>query len=300
MKITQATYSYFCGWNEKLAKQNFKIFGDRFPRFELDGPMIHDEKEVFMWEFLRKVNGGQDLENVNQLIGDCTSWGTKKPCDHLQAYEIIRRGENEVFTPVSHMYNYGVSRVLIGGQQGDYSDGSTGEWCAKGVEKYGVVPITMQPTYDGRTTKEWGAKGPPKTLQDVGVKHLVKTAALVTTVEQVKTALLNGYPINVCSNRGFQMQGRIKNGKLFGIPSGSWNHSMSWIGIAEDGVYNLNSWGPDTHGKCPTGAPLGGFWVDWDTVAYMVRQNDSYAYSQFDGFPAQDIPKEKFKIFGRR
>lgn len=37
------------------------------------------------------------------------------------------------------------------------------------------------------------------------------------------------------------------------------------------------------------GCPIGpGFWVDADVVDSMLRQNDSFAFSNFDGFPEQD------------
>ena len=53
----------------------------------------------------------------------------------------------------------------------------------------------------------------------------------------------------------------------------------------DKGCYCLNSWGVDAHPKPLNDEPPGGFWVDWQSVQRMVAQGDSWAYSDFDGFP---------------
>ena len=69
-------------------------------------------------------------------------------------------------------------------------------------------------------------------------------------------------------------------------------HQMCFIGYdpnnGNPGVYCLNSWGANAHGVSPDGAPPGGFWVDKATVSRMVKQGDSFAYSEFQGFPKND------------
>lgn len=301
--INQSNYSYYCGWNERLAKENFRLYGDNIPVFQLIGETPHDLKRVVMWDFLKVVNNGKFLPNIAQLIGDCTSWGTKKPIDHIAAYQIVVEGKKEQWKECSSLYNYGVSRVLIGGQRGSYEDGSIGEWCSKGVVKFGVCNLDHPklPKYDSQSAKKYGAEGPPKELQDVGVNHLIKTSALVRNVDEAVKALLNGYCINVCSNRGFQMTGVADKGKLWGRPSGTWNHSMSWVGVDLDssrpGIYNLNSWGENAHGSPVDDSPPGGFWIDLEVADYMIKQNDTYVYSQFEGYPAQKIDKALFMLY---
>ena len=63
-----------------------------------------------------------------------------------------------------------------------------------------------------------------------------------------------------------------------------WNHPT----LGEI-FYILNSWGPRTHGTDPAGGPPGGFWVKKSEIDYITRQGDSFAFSQFDGFPAQKL-----------
>lgn len=66
-----------------------------------------------------------------------------------------------------------------------------------------------------------------------------------------------------------------------------------FIGVDDDrarpGLYCMNSWGADAHGPPADSAPPGGFWVDADVVTKMLRERDSFAYSQFEGFPEQDV-----------
>jgi len=52
-----------------------------------------------------------------------------------------------------------------------------------------------------------------------------------------------------------------------------------------------NSWGSDAHtGPVGWGEPnTGGFWTDADTIDRMLRQDDSWAFSAVDGFPARKI-----------
>jgi hypothetical protein len=56
------------------------------------------------------------------------------------------------------------------------------------------------------------------------------------------------------------------------------------------GAFLLNSWGPDSHSgpRFPEDAPPVGFWADADVVGAMLRQGDSWAFSDAVGFPPAD------------
>ena len=47
-----------------------------------------------------------------------------------------------------------------------------------------------------------------------------------------------------------------------------------------------NSWGPNAHPKPIDGSPPGGFWVTEAEIEYITAQGDSWAFSDFEGFPA--------------
>ena len=79
-------------------------------------------------------------------------------------------------------------------------------------------------------------------------------------------------------------------GVLLNRHADSWSHQMSILGwhahpSLGDIFYIMNSWGADAHGTDPFGGPPGGFWVKAADVDYITAQDDSFAYSQFDGFP---------------
>ena len=57
------------------------------------------------------------------------------------------------------------------------------------------------------------------------------------------------------------------------------------------GAFLLNSWGANAHhGPQGVGHPSpAGFWADAEVVDGMLREGDSWAFSQFAGFPARKL-----------
>jgi hypothetical protein len=291
----------FFGWaGPEAARRAYDQFGDSFIPFRIIGAAGQPTaSRVNLYDAPKTVTG-QFVPNIKQLIGDCVSWGARNAVDILECVEIALRGEREEYRPSFAPYFYGISRVQIGGQRGDYSDGSTGTWAAKGVQQYGVLPAKSEgvPEYSAKLAKEWGANGPPQKFIDLAKPHLVQSAARVTSFAEAADAIINGYPVTVASDQGFAMEGRERGGKLFGIPQGQWMHQMAFTAADKDPQYPAlfcqNSWGPDLWPNQPDGAPPGGFWVDDRTATRMLSQGDSYAFSQFQGFPAQAINWQQF------
>lgn len=289
-KITRGNYINYCGWAGRgLAQQEAR----HLPKFKLQGPNVGDPtRPVLLWDFAKIVNGGKHLPHLKQETGDCTSFGAANAIRYLMCYEMVRKGliskPNTPFPP----FLYGYSRVQIGKGQLGRSAGSLGSWVARAASEGGVLSFEDPgvPRYSGGLADQWGIRGPPDQFLSVAAKSLIKTTALVDNKEDASLALLNGYPITVASSRGFRMQGTVKNGKLFGVPSGTWMHQMAFLGYDpdDDSFYCQNSWEEDMHGDEPDGAPPGGFWVDGRVADGMLRQGDSFAWSQFDGFPSQD------------
>lgn len=286
------------GWlGPAAAKAAFAVLGDSFPRFVIVGATAADAgQRVVLWDFARRVNGGRHLPTLRQEIGDCVSMGATNAVNYLACMEIARLGERERYRPAFPPFIYGISRVQVGGGRLGNSDGSLGIWAADAVRKYGVLAGDEPgvPRYSGALAREWGHRpGPPEAFLGAAQPHCLKTTAPVGSYAEVRAALVNGYPVTVASMQGFQMMPRVERGKHWGIPAGQWSHQMSFIGVddtgARPGCYCMNSWGPDAHGPPADDAPPGGFWVDAEIVDRMVRQGDSFAYSQFEGFPAQKL-----------
>ena len=252
-------------------------------------------KRCVLWDYTKKINGGEHLPTYRQEVGDCVSQGAANAVNYLSAMEIVRLQDRERWRPAFQPYIYGISRVQIGGGRIG-GDGSVGAWAAEGVKRFGVLFADDEgvPKYSGDVARRWGNRpGPPAHFIERGKSHPVKSTALVTTYEEVREAICNGYPVTVASNQGFQMRPRLDQGKAWGVPSGSWAHQMCFIGVDDQGqrpgCYCLNSWGADAHGSPAGDEPPGGFWVDAEIVNRMVRQRDSFAFSQFDGFPEQRL-----------
>jgi hypothetical protein len=287
--------AHLCGWlaPDEAARAWQEIQANEstakcFVPFALAQLVGEEYKRTVLWDFTIKVLGGH-TKNYAQQIGDCVSFGMKNAMEYLQCVEIARLGQAEKFRPIFPPYVYGISRVQIGGGRIG-GDGSNGSWAAAGVVKYGLLASdeSQVPPYSGSVARSWGRSGPPDSFITVGKMHLVKSAAKVTSAQQVKEAICNGYPVTAASGVGFNRMTR-RNGKVWGVRSGSWPHQMCFVGWddADDGTYCLNSWGEDAHPTPENGDPPGGFWVEKDDVERMVSEGDSFAISQFDGFPRQ-------------
>jgi hypothetical protein len=287
-----------------------------------NAPSVNDKKDVLLYEFVRKVIG-QDAPKGPQKIGDCVSWGWGNLVNYIACLQIFKalKAQNLVTLPDpvlvgQDQYNaanetrqaiiaeyqeaateviYALSRVEIGGQRGSYSDGSVGAWAAKAVSTMGTLSRKYLDSkglggeYNPNRAKDWGAKGLPDNLEPDAAKHLVKTVSLVTSFDQAAGLIQNGYPVAICSNRGFTME---RDAQGFCSPSGVWNHCMLLVGVRFDrpGCCISQSWGANT----PTG-PLGmnqpdnTFWADASVIEYILRQQDSFTGSEFLDYPNQDL-----------
>jgi len=263
----------------------------------------HD-KNVRLWEFALEVNGGKHLPNPAQQIGDCVAQGSARAINYLSCVQISQRKAFEPpqeYHPAFPPYIYGISRVQIGKGR-IHGDGSVGAWAAEGVRVYGVLSADVEnvPAYSGRVAEAWGKRGPPEEFIEIARQHPVKTVSPVRSAEEVRDAICNGYPVTIASNWGGRMKPKIVDGRLVNERRGTWNHQMCIIGYdgqtgREPYYYVLNSWGEKAHGAPPDGSPPGGFWIREKDVEYIVRQGDSFAYSNFEGFPSQELD---FRIIG--
>lgn len=234
---------------------------------------------------------------------NCVSFGAKNAIEYLACVEVALHGESELWRPQFPPYLYGTGRVQIGGGQLS-GDGSLGVWQAKAVMAYGSIPSDEEgvPPYSGSVARQWGRRpGPPERWLTFGKQHLVKTCARIRTWEEACEALSNGYPVTLASNRGFTMEAGSDG---FHRASGSWAHQMCLI--AFDNAYKspfgiiLNSWG-NSHGilrDFETGEPLpkGCIRAHAEVIERDMLSDDCWSYSQYQGFPEQDLDKALFYL----
>lgn len=264
--------------------------------------------KVLLWDYAKAANGGEHIQILRQQTGACVGHMAWAAAMYLSAMEIARLGESEQLKTLFLPYTYGRGRFHSG--IGGRGEGSLGSGQAKAASQDGYFAQDafeeLPAPFDDAGGMTWGeeaeygwsdGKKIANKYVSAGKLHPVKSTALVVTYEQVRDAIANGYPVGVCSMVGFEHPGKVDaDGKCWGVQRGRWPHAMTFIGVddnpARPGCYCLNSWGPSggagPRGPWNDGAPPGGFWVDDEIVERMVRERDSFAYSQFEGFPAQN------------
>jgi C1A family cysteine protease len=139
----------------------------------------------------------------------------------------------------------------------------------------------------------------PSKLLEIAKQHKIKTVSLVKTYEECRDALANGFAVTIASNQGFS---NTRDNEGFAQPEGEWPHQMCLLGVDDagqdcsknrPGVLVVNSWGKWNSGPKRLGQPDGSFWVDAEVIEERVLSDgDSWAYSDYDGFPKKEINLE--------
>ncbi len=303
--VTAYESGQLSGWLGKdAAEEHFELLKDQFVPFRIVGQTRETSgRKAMLYQLVRKVLG-KDTLNYPQGAGDCTSFGCKNATEYVQCSEICQ-GQRDEFHPIFPPYFYGCSRVFVGHRQIPANqDGSSGAWTAAAAQQYGVLRADEQsvPAYSGAVAKQWGASGPPSQFVTIAQGHPVKSTARIQTWDDAVAAIVNGYPLTVASNQGFQM---TVGPDGFHHPGAQpWPHQMCVIGVDESYqtpyVIILNSWG-DVHGHLKdfqTGEslPVGVLRVPRTVFEpRMLDAGEVYAYSQFSGFPEQDLDKALFQ-----
>jgi hypothetical protein len=265
-----------------------------------------DHETVLLYRALYEAHaahfGGAQWRVGAQGIGDCVSWGWAHGADICLAVD-WKLGKTSEWRPAATEAIYGGSRVEArGASRGGYADGSYGGAAAKWVSNFGVLFRQPYPdlgfdltTYDRSRAKSWGnfgcgGDGDSGQADQVAKQHPIRQVALVRNFDEAAAAIASGYPVPVCSGQGFSSR-RDEQG--FCAARGSWSHCMCFVGVRYDrpGLLCLNSWGPSWVGgpKWPEDQPDGSFWVDKSVADRMLRGEDSFAVSGYEGFPWRDL-----------
>ncbi len=226
-----------------------------------------------------------------QTTGDCVSHSTRNALDLTRAVEIDIKGEAESFEGRSATEAIYQSRPWSG--QGMTCSGAAKYVYQKGGillrKDYGKVDLSVYNSSLGANKKI-----PTSIYSTEAKKHQVKTISLITTIEEARDALANGYGISVCSNVGFSSK-RDKHG--IARQSSGWNHAMAWE-ACDDTRTRLNemlflvqnSWGVWNSGPRVHNQPEGSFWIRESVARNMLSQNGAWVFSDVDGFPARNLP----------
>lgn len=286
------------------------------PKFNIIGRTDGSVDKVFLFDLwkhdLVKNALGYSYDGMHQLTGSCVGVGGGNVIFSVIAVDSILRGDRESIVIPFWLIPYGRSRYYCG--MTSPGEGSMGSAFAKAAKEDGVLDAKQSglPTFNNSDGLIWGEKTEyswsdgdaqqTMKLLPESRKHLIKTTAQCNNSDQVREALINGYPCTCASSWGGLMQCSVTEGVLLNRRTGTWNHQQSiqgWWNHPKLGeiFYIMNQWGKGAHGKCPSGAPEGGYWIKKGEVDWMCNDGQEvFAFSQFEGFPSQTLPKELFKI----
>lgn len=236
----------------------------------------------------------------------CVSFGGKNTTEYLQCVDIAIRNAQEKWRPIFPPYYYHTSRMKAGGGQIPANeDGSLGSWLAQSAAEWGAICSDEPgvPQYSGRLAKQWGGqRDVGQQYYDFGRKHLATSIALIRSWDDLVAALVNGYPCTTASNVGYEMLPGSDGLHRRGQP---WPHQMAFIGVGfspMEYAIILNNWG-DNHGKLKdfddgSELPPGVLRVSRRDAEAHIRENETFAWSQFDGFPEQadQLERALFKL----
>lgn len=294
------------GWAGPAAVADLADWANAQPRFELvdeQGRPVWQDNEsanVRLWQMIAH-SGGEYPDPGYQQTGDCTSWGQCHSIIVTQGGQAARGDAIEVkalFQP----FSYGAGRVWIwapqiGGVRKLPSAGCSGAALAKAAQVYGVVPKDTPglPEYSGALADKWGREGPPEWLKEIAARHKVKTVARIDTVEECRSAIANYFGVSCASPWGNPAGKYVRqDGRWVARHTGVWHHQMcvdGYDGSAPSGkryFHITNSWPKSQHPAPIDDSPPGGFWIEETDMALILSAGDSWAFSDFEGFPARN------------
>lgn len=273
-------------------------------KFQITGNDQGNDEKVCLFDLWKHPEvvaaNGAAFSGIFQKTGSCVGAGGGNAIATLAFIEVVRLSDPEQALIPFWLLPYGRSRFL-GGMRGP-GEGSNGSFFAEAMLKDGVVqaniPELPQPSPDdGMLT--WGSSAEMKwsdggavssTWLDQSRKHLVKSAAKLSSADQVRDAIRNGFPVTCASMYAHRPSVTGTPAVLLGTKSGSWSHQMSiqawWLHPSLGDIFWLqNQWGGSAHGIDPAGGPPGGVWIKKADMDWICR-DEVYAFSQFAGFPA--------------
>jgi len=251
--------------------------------------------------------------------GDCVSWSTRNTCLITMCSDITSGTPDEVSGKLEGAPEVSDTARLNGvlSTEAIYNwrrHGGDGWSCAEAASVvikdsglwlrkiYDEIDVDFT-SYSARNAGIYGSKTPPDSWRKIGAPHLMRTATVLETYEQLRDMLANGYGVSSCGGEGFSNTRDI-NG--VSKRQGGWAHALAYIAVddrpeiiklyGEPLILVQNSWGNwNDGGRRIFGTfidiPIGSFWAKWSDI----KNRDMIALSGANGWP----PK-KLKSYGAR
>lgn len=272
------------------------------PRFFIAGKTNEDAEKVDLTELWKHQTVTQELgyayPGTRQEKGSCVGVGGGNVIFTLSVVEVVRLGDPEQILVPFWMLPYARSRFYAGMRSP--GDGSMGSTFARAAREDGVVPANRSglPPFENNNGLCWGgaaeiawSDGDSQRILDLltdGRKHLIGTTADISTTDDLEQAIRNLYP---CTNASSLIPNpRVEaDGEAYGRVARGGGHQTAFLGVwnhpSKGGRWfkYQNQWGLNW-GKA------GACWIpDADAQAIINNGRETYAFSQFSGFPAQSI-----------
>lgn len=242
----------------------------------------------------------------HQLTGSCVGAGGGQALFTLIAVQrLLAEAPTKAFLPF-WPFDYGRCRSNEGDR--GQGEGAMGSSFAETIVKEGVINATESglPAFtnsDGLVLTEhlemqWsdGASGLVTKWLEAAKVHPVGAAAPCRTSQDIKAAILNGYPVTFACDRyigNASVQGSGEDAVLIGHWDGNGGHQQSIHGYAVHRTLGpmylaLNNWPGSTYPTDPFGGPVCSCWVLEAKVDQALGySSEVYALSHLNWFPAQ-------------
>jgi hypothetical protein len=285
------------------------------PRFSIDGAAPDPGPIVMLTDFWRHKDVvaalGRPFSGFHQLTGSCVGVGGGNAVFSLAAIEVIRNADPEQIVQPFWPYTYGISRMLLG--ETSEGEGSLGSTFAEAAKTYGIINqaepgLPVPQDSDGLTLPEreelhWSnGKAIPSSWVQKGKTHLVRSTAPIRNADELRAAVRNFYPVTFASNNFIEPGTERQSGEYYvGKLNHQGGHQTSVQGVVDTpgGNYlflNVNQWGLRVYKGLGNAV-----WMEPSEVDRALRSLDAeiFAFSQFDGFPAQYVMVSEGDILPR-
>lgn len=273
-----------------------------FFQFHVQGKTDESAEKVDLTDIWADPRVAQALgfafPGVHQYTGSCVGAAGGNCFFTLAAIEVIRLGDPEEIIVPFWLLPYGRSRHRAGMR--GRGEGSLGSTFAEAARDDGILPTNLSdlPAFkvdDGlswykEAELSWSDGGARQTLDRLAEsrKYLVKSTADCRSADDVEQAVRNGYPVTTASV--LIPSPRVEDdGEAYGRVSRQGGHQTCYLGVwrhprkGKRFFKYVNQWGL-RWGK------QGACWVPEEDVEAAIRDGrETYAFSQFNGFPSQKL-----------
>jgi hypothetical protein len=270
-----------------LASLPMPLFGDTLAGSG-EGKLCRPFRAVVAFE---EATGRKPYDEV-QTTGDCVSMAVRGAADQARAND-----------PDIHTTEDWIDRTATEPLYGARGHGGQGASCSEIVgwaHKTGGLMLRKPypelgldfTKYNADIGIRWGSRGVPENVTAQAAKHRIGTISLVTTWQQARDCIANGFGLVCCSSVGFNS---ARNAEGMCFPKGTWHHAMQWTAADDTRKGDCrfcvqNSWGytwvsgPKVHDQ-----PEGSFWISQSVAQRMIDYGGTYAVSNVDGFPKRQL-----------